>query len=139
MIFFRKPVPTFRDHALLSPRALHRFERGFELVELRAETRPIAGLEAFAAADIDPMIRELPIDAEPGRRQEMWDSSQGPRGACHGGCFAWTRPPRVATMSAQAGRCRATGPHVHYEVRIDDDPIDPTRFLTAGDKLLPLL
>jgi murein DD-endopeptidase MepM/ murein hydrolase activator NlpD len=30
---------------------------------------------------------------------------------------------------------RATGPHLHYEVRIDDDAVDPTRFLRAGAKL----
>jgi murein DD-endopeptidase MepM/ murein hydrolase activator NlpD len=44
------------------------------------------------------------------------------------------------TIIGRAGATgRATGPHVHYEVRIDDDPIDPTRFLNAGDKLIPLL
>lgn len=30
---------------------------------------------------------------------------------------------------------RSTGPHLHYETRIDDDPVDPTRFLRAGAKL----
>ena len=30
---------------------------------------------------------------------------------------------------------RATGPHLHYEVRIDDEAVDPTRFLRAGQKL----
>jgi murein DD-endopeptidase MepM/ murein hydrolase activator NlpD len=30
---------------------------------------------------------------------------------------------------------RATGPHLHYEVRIDDEAVDPTRFLRAGAKL----
>lgn len=30
---------------------------------------------------------------------------------------------------------RSTGPHLHYETRIDDDPVDPTRFLRAGEKL----
>jgi murein DD-endopeptidase MepM/ murein hydrolase activator NlpD len=30
---------------------------------------------------------------------------------------------------------RATGPHLHYEVRIDDEPVDPSRFLRAGQKL----
>jgi len=31
---------------------------------------------------------------------------------------------------------RSTGPHLHYEVRVDGDPVDPTRFLHAGDGLL---
>jgi murein DD-endopeptidase MepM/ murein hydrolase activator NlpD len=31
---------------------------------------------------------------------------------------------------------RSTGPHLHYEVRVDGEPVDPTRFLHAGDGLL---
>lgn len=30
---------------------------------------------------------------------------------------------------------RSTGPHLHYETRINDEPLDPTRFLRAGMKL----
>ena len=30
---------------------------------------------------------------------------------------------------------RSTGPHLHYEVRIDDEPVDPMRFLRAGARL----
>lgn len=30
---------------------------------------------------------------------------------------------------------RSTGPHLHYETRINDQPLDPTRFLRAGSKL----
>ena len=28
---------------------------------------------------------------------------------------------------------RSTGPHLHYEVRIDGEPVDPERFLRAGE------
>ena len=31
---------------------------------------------------------------------------------------------------------RSTGPHLHYEVRIDGEPVDPMRFLKAGMKLI---
>lgn len=30
---------------------------------------------------------------------------------------------------------RATGPHLHYETRIDGEPVDPMRFLQAGHRL----
>jgi murein DD-endopeptidase MepM/ murein hydrolase activator NlpD len=30
---------------------------------------------------------------------------------------------------------RSTGPHLHYETRIEGEPIDPTRFVRAGSKL----
>jgi murein DD-endopeptidase MepM/ murein hydrolase activator NlpD len=30
---------------------------------------------------------------------------------------------------------RSTGPHLHYEVRINDEAVDPMRFLRAGGKL----
>ena len=33
---------------------------------------------------------------------------------------------------------RSTGPHLHYEVRIDGEAVDPTRFLRASDKVAEL-
>ncbi|SDU17247.1 peptidoglycan DD-metalloendopeptidase family protein [Stappia sp. ES.058] len=34
---------------------------------------------------------------------------------------------------------RSTGPHLHYEVRMDDRPMNPTRFMDAGERIKPLL
>jgi murein DD-endopeptidase MepM/ murein hydrolase activator NlpD len=34
---------------------------------------------------------------------------------------------------------RSTGPHLHYETRIDGEAVDPQRFLSAGSKLAPVL
>lgn len=31
---------------------------------------------------------------------------------------------------------RSTGPHLHYETRINEEPVDPTRFLKAGARLV---
>lgn len=43
---------------------------------------------------------------------------------------------RAGTQLGRVGSTgRSTGPHLHYETRIDDEPVDPTRFLRAGAKL----
>jgi murein DD-endopeptidase MepM/ murein hydrolase activator NlpD len=34
---------------------------------------------------------------------------------------------------------RSTGPHLHYEIRVDDNPVDPWRYLSIGRKIAPLL
>jgi murein DD-endopeptidase MepM/ murein hydrolase activator NlpD len=34
---------------------------------------------------------------------------------------------------------RSTGPHLHYETRIDGEPVDPQKFLRAGVRLGALL
>jgi murein DD-endopeptidase MepM/ murein hydrolase activator NlpD len=43
----------------------------------------------------------------------------------------------IGTVLGRIGATgRATGPHLHYEVRIDGEPVDPERFLRAGADLL---
>ena len=43
--------------------------------------------------------------------------------------------PAGAIVGSLGSTGRSTGPHLHYEVRIDDEPVDPMRFLRAGQRL----
>ena len=48
-------------------------------------------------------------------------------------------PGQSVTTGTVVGRVgttgRSTGPHLHYETRINEEPMDPTRFLKAGARL----
>jgi murein DD-endopeptidase MepM/ murein hydrolase activator NlpD len=48
-------------------------------------------------------------------------------------------PGQKVTAGTIVGRVgssgRSTGPHLHYETRIDGAPVDPQRFLRAGARL----
>ncbi len=43
--------------------------------------------------------------------------------------------PKGAIVGRLGSTGRSTGPHLHYEVRIDGEPVDPERFLRAGARL----
>ncbi|MGA8447936.1 MAG: peptidoglycan DD-metalloendopeptidase family protein [Roseiarcus sp.] len=40
-----------------------------------------------------------------------------------------------AVLGKMGSSGRSTGPHLHYEVRVDGDPVDPERYLRAGADL----
>jgi murein DD-endopeptidase MepM/ murein hydrolase activator NlpD len=45
-------------------------------------------------------------------------------------------PIRIGQVVGKVGSTgRSTGPHLHYETRIDGDPVDPQKFLRAGVRL----
>ena len=50
---------------------------------------------------------------------------------------------QVVSEGAIVGRAgstgRSTGPHLHYEIRIDGEAIDPLRYIKAGSEIAPLL
>lgn len=52
-------------------------------------------------------------------------------------------PGQTVSTGTVVGRLgttgRSTGPHLHYETRVNEEPLDPTRFLRAGNKLGNLL
>jgi murein DD-endopeptidase MepM/ murein hydrolase activator NlpD len=50
------------------------------------------------------------------------------------------QPVRIGQMLGKVGTTgRSTGAHLHYETRIDGEPVDPLRFLSAGTKLAEAL
>jgi murein DD-endopeptidase MepM/ murein hydrolase activator NlpD len=49
-------------------------------------------------------------------------------------------PGQIVSLGTVVGHVgatgRATGPHLHYEVRVDGEPVDPLRFMRAGAELV---
>lgn len=47
--------------------------------------------------------------------------------------------PKGGLLGRTGDTGRSTGPHLHYEIRLDGDAIDPMRYIRAGTELAPLL
>ncbi len=47
--------------------------------------------------------------------------------------------PKGGLLGRTGDTGRSTGPHLHYEIRLDGDAIDPMRYIRAGNELAPLL
>jgi murein DD-endopeptidase MepM/ murein hydrolase activator NlpD len=47
--------------------------------------------------------------------------------------------PKGFVVGRAGSTGRSTGPHIHYEIRIDGDPIDPIRYIRAGSEIGSLL
>ena len=47
--------------------------------------------------------------------------------------------PKGAVLGRTGSTGRSTGPHLHYEVRVDGDAIDPMQYIKAGNEIAPLL
>ena len=46
------------------------------------------------------------------------------------------QPIKIGQVLGKVGTTgRSTGPHLHYETRIDGEAVDPLKFLHAGAKL----
>ena len=47
--------------------------------------------------------------------------------------------PKGGLLGRTGDTGRSTGPHLHYEIRLDGDAIDPMRYIRAGNELAQLL
>ena len=46
------------------------------------------------------------------------------------------QPIKIGQIVGKVGSTgRSTGPHLHYETRVEGEAVDPQRFLRAGSKL----
>jgi murein DD-endopeptidase MepM/ murein hydrolase activator NlpD len=137
----------------------------FEAVPVRRPTKAAIEITSGYGMRLDPFLKQLALHtgvdfrAEPGDpvraaaggkvTQAGWQGGYGIMVEIdHGNGFA----TRYAHLSAAdvaegttiaAGRIigrtgnsgRSTGPHLHYEIRVNGDAIDPMRFLKAGARL----
>ena len=111
---------------------------------------PFLGRLAFIRASISPKPMELKFTPllpaascmpAPRAGMETWSRSIMATGSRPGTRTCRKRGRRgpgvakVAVLGRLGSTGRSTGPHLHYEVRVDGEPVDPERYLRAGADL----
>jgi murein DD-endopeptidase MepM/ murein hydrolase activator NlpD len=137
------------------------FEHGLTRVPLRTPA-PGKGLSSGFGARVDPFLGRpafhagLDFEGEPGEPVRAtaagrvvaagWSGGYGNRVEIDHGGGLTTRYGHLSTVSVREGEevrigstlgrvgstGRSTGPHLHYETRVDGEAVDPLRFLNAG-------
>lgn len=142
--------------------------RGLDAIPLRSPAPPGSSISSGFGSRLDPFLRQpafhAGIDFESQTGQPIRATAPGrvtnagPSGGYgnmveidHGGGLT-TRFGHMSSIAVQVGQQvdagtivgrvgstgRSTGPHLHYETRIDGEAVDPIRFLRAGQSLAAL-
>ena len=149
----------------LATREFETLAQTFEAVPLRRPTQAAFEITSGYGMRLDPFLKQLALHtgvdfrAEPGDpvraaaggkvTQAGWQGGYGIMVEIDHGNGLATRYAHLSMVDVvegatiPAGRIigrtgntgRSTGPHLHYEIRMNGDAIDPTRFLKAGARL----
>jgi murein DD-endopeptidase MepM/ murein hydrolase activator NlpD len=149
----------------LATREFETLAETFEAVPVRRPTRAALEVTSGYGMRLDPFLKQLALHtgvdfrAEPGDpvraaasgkvTQAGWQGGYGIMVEVDHGNGLATRYAHLSAVDVAegatipAGRIigragstgRSTGPHLHYEIRVNGDAIDPMRFLKAGARL----
>jgi murein DD-endopeptidase MepM/ murein hydrolase activator NlpD len=145
--------------------AADKFRRLAPFVPLRAPLSASAEQTSGFGARVDPFLGRAAMHAGVDFRDEVgapirataggmvtaagWNGGYGNMVEIDHGNGLTTRYAHMSAITVSEGQSvgagavvgklgstgRSTGPHLHYEVRLDGDAVDPARFLRAGAKL----
>jgi murein DD-endopeptidase MepM/ murein hydrolase activator NlpD len=151
----------------LSARAVEALQREIDTVPVSRPTTGAADVTSPFGVRLDPFVRQLALHTgvdfrgepgEPVRAAASGKVVQAERNGGYGlmvemdhGNGIATRYAHLSAISVSEGAVvevgtvlgrigttgRSTGPHLHYEVRLNGEPVDPQRFLRAGLRLQP--
>jgi murein DD-endopeptidase MepM/ murein hydrolase activator NlpD len=149
----------------VAARAVEAMQQEIVAVPLRRPTAGQSGITSPFGVRLDPFVRQLAMHTGVDFRSEPGDPVRATAGGKviqaernggyglmveidHGNGIR-TRYAHMSSLSVSAGAVvpagallgrvgstgRSTGPHLHYEVRVDGEPVDPQKYLRAGLRL----